>query len=116
VAEPIDYEHEARCAKFGFTGGAEQHVSCKLSRVELRHDQERLLAASIGSLERTPWRRHMRQVWDGRSGVYDQSLPSVQRSPLPVPPCIDGLLIGRHALAEHTYTPQRTRRQPLVRT
>ena len=45
MAQQIDYEDTALCVKFGFTVGTQQHFSCKLDLLDLRHNDEQLTAA-----------------------------------------------------------------------
>jgi len=45
MAQQIDYEDTALCVKFGFTAGTQQHFSCKLDLLDLRHNDEQLTAA-----------------------------------------------------------------------
>ena len=41
----IDYEDTSLCVKFGFAAGTQQHFSCKLDLLDLRHNHEQLTAA-----------------------------------------------------------------------
>jgi hypothetical protein len=45
MAQQIDYEDGALCAKFGFAAGTENYLSCKLDLADLRRNHEKLLAA-----------------------------------------------------------------------
>ena len=45
MAQQIDYEDTALCVKFGFKAGTQQHFSCKLDLLDLRHNDEQLTAA-----------------------------------------------------------------------
>jgi hypothetical protein len=45
MAQQIDYEDEALCARFGFTKGTDTHFACKLDLLELRRSHESMLAA-----------------------------------------------------------------------
>ena len=44
VAQQIDYENEALCARFGFAVGTDKHFACKLDLLDLRHSHENMLA------------------------------------------------------------------------
>jgi hypothetical protein len=44
MAQQINYEDEALCAKFGFAAGTDKHFACKLDLLDLRHSHERMLA------------------------------------------------------------------------
>jgi hypothetical protein len=42
--QQIDYEDTTLCVKFGFAAGTQQHFSCKLDLLDLRHNDEQLTA------------------------------------------------------------------------
>jgi len=46
IAQQIDYEDGVLCAKFGFPQGTEKHLACKLDLLDLRRDDEKLVAAN----------------------------------------------------------------------
>ena len=46
VAQQIDYENEALCARFGFAVGTDKHFACKLDLLALRRSHENMLAAN----------------------------------------------------------------------
>jgi hypothetical protein len=48
VANQVDHEDAALCAKFGFAVGTKEHADCKVDLLDLRHDHEQLLAATSG--------------------------------------------------------------------
>jgi hypothetical protein len=45
IVQQIDYEDTTLCVKFGFVVGTQQHFSCKLDLLDLRHSHEQLIGA-----------------------------------------------------------------------
>jgi hypothetical protein len=45
MAQQIDYEDTALCARFGFAAGTDKHFACKLDLRDLRRSHERMLDA-----------------------------------------------------------------------
>ena len=46
MAQQIDYEDEALCARLGFAVGTDKHFACKLDLLALRRSHENMLAAN----------------------------------------------------------------------